>query len=120
MGDRLKGNLDLLLLAVLEERPAHGYGVITALRQRSNGSFDLAEGTVYPALHRLERAGLLRSAWEVAAGRRRRLYEITPEGLRALSAERSRWDRFAAGIQAVVAPVVGTAARTAAAGGGGA
>ena len=55
--ERLKGNLDLLLLSVLRRTPAHGYAVVTALRTASAGAFDLPEGTVYPALHRLERAG---------------------------------------------------------------
>ena len=61
--ERLKGHLDLLLLAVLAGGRAHGYTVISALRQRSEGTFDLPEGTVYPALHRLEDAGLLSSSW---------------------------------------------------------
>ena len=56
--ERLKGNLDLLLLSVLSSGPAHGYAIISALRDRSGGTFDLPEGTIYPALHRLEDAGL--------------------------------------------------------------
>jgi DNA-binding PadR family transcriptional regulator len=100
--DRLKGNLDLLLLAVLEDGPAHGYGVITALRDRSDGRFDLAEGTVYPALHRLEHAGLLSSRWETIAGRRRRVYQINPQGATALVGERTQWQRFALSMHAVV------------------
>ena len=70
--ERLKGNLDLLLLSVLAAGPAHGYAIISALRDRSGGTFDLPEGTVYPALHRLEDAGLLASSWADAEGRRRR------------------------------------------------
>ena len=66
--ERLKGHLDLLMLSVLAAGPAHGYAVITALRARSGGTFDLPEGTVYPALHRLEAAGLLTSS---SAGRGR-------------------------------------------------
>jgi DNA-binding PadR family transcriptional regulator len=100
--DRLKGNLDLLLLSVLQDGPAHGYGVITALRDRSDGGFDLAEGTVYPALHRLERNGLLHSRWATIAGRRRRVYEITPPGAAALAGERAQWHRFARSVHAVV------------------
>ncbi len=100
--ERLKGNLDLLLLSVLAAGPAHGYAVITALRERSEGAFDLAEGTVYPALHRLEAAGLLASDWADAAGRRRRVYTLTGKGAAALTAERARWRRFAAGMHAVV------------------
>ena len=75
-GQELKGHLDLLLLAVLEGGPAHGYGVIAALRERSGETFDLPEGTVYPALHRLEEQGLLGSRWSSVEGRRRRLERV--------------------------------------------
>jgi PadR family transcriptional regulator, regulatory protein PadR len=100
--ERLKGNLDLLLLSVLAAGPAHGYGIITALRERSEGTFDLHEGTIYPALHRLEDAGLLGSSWADAGGRRRRVYALTDKGAAALAAERTAWWRSAAGIQAVL------------------
>jgi len=101
-GERLKGNLDLLLLSVLAAGPAHGYAIITALRERSEGAFDLGEGTVYPALHRLEAAGLLAGEWADAPGRRRRVYALTSKGAAALAAEHAQWRRFAAGMQAVV------------------
>jgi DNA-binding PadR family transcriptional regulator len=101
-GERLKGHLDLLLLSVLAAGPAHGYVVITALRGRSDGTFDLPEGTVYPALHRLERAGLLTSSWQDAEGRRRRVYALTADGEAALAAERTEWKRFAGGIGLVL------------------
>jgi DNA-binding PadR family transcriptional regulator len=100
--ERLKGHLDLLLLSVLAAGPAHGYAVITALRARSGGTFDLPEGTVYPALHRLERAGLLASSWADAEGRRRRVYALTADGEAALAAERTEWKRFAGGIGQVL------------------
>ena len=100
--ERLKGHLDLLLLSVLAAGPAHGYAVITALRARSGGTFDLPEGTVYPALHRLERAGLLASSWADAEGRRRRVYALTADGEAALAAERTEWKRFAGGIGLVL------------------
>jgi PadR family transcriptional regulator, regulatory protein PadR len=99
--ERLKGHLDLLLLAVLAAGPAHGYAVISALRQRSEGTFDLPEGTVYPALHRLEDAGLLSSSWADADGRRRRVYALTSKGAAALADEQSEWRRFAHAVQAV-------------------
>lgn len=99
---RLKGNLDLLLLSVLTAGPGHGYAIISALRDRSSGAFDLPEGTVYPALHRLEDAGLLASSWADANGRRRRVYGLTDEGAAALAAEQAEWRRFAVGVQAVV------------------
>jgi DNA-binding PadR family transcriptional regulator len=100
--DQLKGHLDLLLLAIVHRRPAHGYAVIAALREESGGAFDLPEGTVYPALHRLERAGLLRSAWTDVAGRRRRVYELTGPGVAALRARDDEWREFTAGMQAVL------------------
>jgi PadR family transcriptional regulator, regulatory protein PadR len=100
--ERLKGHLDLLLLSVLSAGPAHGYAVISALRARSEGTFDLPEGTVYPALHRLEKSGLLASSWADADGRRRRVYALTDKGEAALAAERTEWRRFAGGVAAVV------------------
>lgn len=100
---RLKGNLDLLLLSVLKAGPAHGYAVISALRERSDGAFDLAEGTIYPALHKLEAAGHVTSWWDEAAGRRRRVYALTPRGEREVVAERERWTGFVGHVQAVVA-----------------
>src|SRR3954447_21541231 len=103
--EQLKGHLDLLLLSVLSGGAAHGYAIITSLRKRSDGAFDLPEGTVYPALHRMEEAGLLRSYWDEASGRRRRLYEITAAGATALSELRTEWRRFATGVQAVVGGV---------------
>jgi DNA-binding PadR family transcriptional regulator len=100
--ERLKGHLDLLLLSVLAAGPAHGYAIIAALRARSEGTFDLPEGTVYPALHRLADAGLLASDWSDADGRKRRVYALTAKGETALAAERGEWKRFANGIQAVL------------------
>jgi PadR family transcriptional regulator, regulatory protein PadR len=78
--DVLKGHLDLLLLAIVEDGPHHGYAVIEELRRRTDGAIDLPEGTIYPALHRLERAGLLTSAWSEVNGRRRRTYTRQSEG----------------------------------------
>src|SRR5258706_12388472 len=76
----LKGHLDVLLLAALEDGPQHGYAVKEALRERSGGRFDLPTGTIYPALHRLEDAGLIASPWSVVDGRRRRTYRRTTAG----------------------------------------
>jgi DNA-binding PadR family transcriptional regulator len=100
--ERLKGNLDLLLLSVLAAGPAHGYAIISAVRERSGGTFDLPEGTIYPALHRLADAGLLGSSWADAQGRKRRVYALTDKGAAALAAEQTEWRRFASGVQAVV------------------
>jgi PadR family transcriptional regulator PadR len=100
--ERLKGHLDLLLLSALSAGPAHGYAVISALRDRSEGTFDLPEGTIYPALHRLEDSGLLGSSWADAGGRRRRVYALTDKGVAALAAQQSEWRRFARGMHAVM------------------
>jgi PadR family transcriptional regulator PadR len=100
--ERLKGHLDLLLLSVLSAGPAHGYVIITKLRERSEGTFDLPEGTVYPALHRLEKSGLLGSSWSEAEGRPRRVYALTTKGAAALADGTSEWRRFALGVQAVL------------------
>ncbi len=101
-GEALKGHLDLLLLAVLEKGPAHGYAIIETLRQRSAGAFDLPEGTIYPALHRLEADGLLCSEWAGEGGRRKRIYRLTPRGQQALARRQQEWRRFAGAVDATV------------------
>ena len=101
-GEALKGHLDLLLLAVLERGPAHGYAVIESLRTHSGGAFDLPEGTVYPALHRLEKDGLLSSHWSEDSGRRRRVYQLTPKGVEALSRRRAEWGQFSSAVDATL------------------
>lgn len=99
----LKGNVDLLVLSVLASGPAHGYGLVELLRGRSEGAFDLAEGTVYPALYRLERRGLVASRWERVDGRRRRVYRLTRRGTKALARHRDDWNAFVRAMEAVVA-----------------
>jgi DNA-binding PadR family transcriptional regulator len=100
--ETLKGHLDGLLLAVVASAPAHGYAVISELRARSDGEFDLPEGTVYPALHRLEKAGLLSSSWSDHAPRRRRVYAITAAGQRSLGERRAHWRGFTSAVDAVM------------------
>jgi DNA-binding PadR family transcriptional regulator len=97
------GHLDGMLLAIAADGPVHGYAAAQALRERSGGVFDLPEGTIYPALHRLERAGLLQSGWSTASGRRRRVYQLTARGKRAVGRARGDWQRFSAAVQAVMA-----------------
>jgi PadR family transcriptional regulator, regulatory protein PadR len=99
--ESLKGHLDGLVLATLRDAPAHGYAVIESLKERSEGAFDLAEGTVYPVLHRLEAEGLLSSAWSTAAGRRRRVYRLTRRGRAVVAQRREEWRRFANAVEAV-------------------
>ncbi len=100
--DTLNGQLDPLILATIAEDPAHGYAILQRLRERSGGAFDLAEGTIYPALHRLERDGLLSSSWSTESGRRRRVYGVTRAGRSALQARRREWRQFAQAVEVVL------------------
>src|SRR5687767_9866247 len=100
--ETLKGHLDLLLLAAVQPQAAHGYAIAEHLRGRSAGAFDLPEGTLYPALHRLERAGLLASRWSEVNGRRRRVYQLTKAGHRALAQRHGEWRDFARAVESVV------------------
>jgi PadR family transcriptional regulator, regulatory protein PadR len=94
-GEMLKGHLDMIVLAALAPGPAHGYAIIEEIKRKSGQAFDLPEGTVYPALHRLEQAGLLSSRWVTAdSGRRRRVYALTRQGGRALAERRAVWRQF--------------------------
>jgi DNA-binding PadR family transcriptional regulator len=98
----LKGHLDALLLAALEDGPRHGYAVMEAMRESTAGRLNLPTGTIYPALHRLEAAGLISGSWSVVAGRRRRCYALTAAGDQALSGRRADWREFAAVIGAAL------------------
>lgn len=100
--ETLKGHLDALILGVLARGPLHGYAIVEELKQRSGGSLDLPEGTVYPALHRLEASGLLASKWSDGA-RRRRVYRLTTRGKRELGQRRSEWNAFVKAVEAVLA-----------------
>jgi PadR family transcriptional regulator len=100
--DRLHGHLDLLILSVVDDTPRHGYAIISELRERSGGRFDVPEGTIYPCLHRLERRHFLESWWAEGETRKRRVYQITQGGRAALAAERRDWVDFAAGVESIV------------------
>ncbi len=100
----LKGHLDTLLLASLDDGPRHGYAVKEALRSGSGATFDLPTGTIYPALRRLEAAGLVSGTWSAAGGRRRRTYELTPAGRHRLAGDRTAWRDFAAAVSAILEP----------------
>jgi PadR family transcriptional regulator len=99
----LKGHLDALVLATLEQEPAHGYAIIKRLQRLSADVFRLPEGTVYPALHRLERDGLVKSRWTAARGRRRRVYRLTRPGAEALAVRKLEWRTFSRAVDAVLA-----------------
>jgi PadR family transcriptional regulator len=100
--DALNGQLDPLILATIAQEPAHGYSIVQRLARRSGGTFALAEGTVYPALHRLEREGLLSSSWSTGSGRQRRVYSITAAGRAAFQARRREWKTFSRAMEAVL------------------
>ena len=100
--EALKGHLDALILAVVAAGPIHGYAIIEELKLRSGGALALPEGTVYPALHRLEGAGMLSSSWSDGA-RRRRIYRLTRRGSRELGVRRGEWRQFARAVEAVLA-----------------
>jgi PadR family transcriptional regulator, regulatory protein PadR len=99
----LSGHLDGLLLAVLATGPGHGYELSRRLTRRSGGELGVPEGSLYPALHRLEREGLVASSWSTGERRRRRIYRMTPAGRRAVDDSRQQWRAFAAAVDQVMA-----------------
>src|SRR5215208_5883209 len=100
--DVLKGQLELVVLASLRDAPRHGYAIIKELRERSGGELDVLEGTLYPAMHRLEQSGLIKSRWATAGGRRRRVYELTGRGTKALAEQERGWRSFVHTLDSVL------------------
>ena len=98
----LTGTVEMLILEVLSESPLYGYRIVRSVLEQSNGYFELKEGSLYPALHRLERQKLLSSYWEQSEGRRRKYYKLTPAGAKALAAKREEWKQFAQGVNGVL------------------
>jgi PadR family transcriptional regulator, regulatory protein PadR len=105
-GDALRGHLETMAMAMLEQGPAHGFDILKRLDQAGNGTLQLKEGSLYPALYRLEESGLIRSVWEPAqAGRRgprRRVYSLTRKGTRELSRGREEWVQFVGTISGIL------------------
>jgi PadR family transcriptional regulator PadR len=101
--DALRGSLDLLVLKTLSLQPTHGWGISQRINQLSKGTLDVNQGSLYPALQRLEKDGLIASEWDTTDNNRRaRYYRLTAAGRRALSDERESWKKFAAGLDAVL------------------
>jgi transcriptional regulator len=100
--DLLRGHVDALLLAVLAEAPGHGYELNQRLLTRSGGDLDVNEGSLYPALHRLERRGLVESEWNTGDGRKRRVYRLTRSGRRAANSSKEEWRLFSTAVQKVL------------------
>jgi len=102
--DALQGSLDLLVLKILSRRPKlHGYAIMTAIQDMSGEVLRAEEGSLYPALHRMEEAGWIRAEWITKdTGRRARLYELTPAGRKQLTAEEDRWHAVTSAVNRVL------------------
>src|SRR6516165_2173886 len=94
--------VEMLILEVVAQVPSYGYEITQTVAARSEGYFDLKEGSLYPALHRMERQKLLKASWREADGRRRKYYELTRAGQAELAKRKQSWLSFAAGIGGVL------------------
>jgi len=101
----IKGNADSLLLYLIGQQPMYGYQIIRELEKRSQGYFQFREGTLYPALHRLEKSGLILGKWQtLPSGRQRRYYYITEKGQRLLVIKMSQWQDFLTAMNLIIRP----------------
>jgi PadR family transcriptional regulator, regulatory protein PadR len=101
--DALRGSLDLLILKTLSLSATHGWGISQRVQQMSDGEFAMNQGSLYPALQRLEKVGLITSEWGVTDNNRQaRYYKLTAAGRRALGREVESWKKFAAALEAVL------------------
>ena len=104
----LKGSTESLLLSLINRQPTYGYKIIKELEKRSKGYFQFKEGTLYPALHRLEKAGLIQGKWQrLPSGQERRYYYMTPKGQKALAERLVAWQDFSTAVALVVQPTIG-------------
>lgn len=98
----IKGSVEHLILFLLSRRPMHGYLIIKELEERSGGYFKLSEGTIYPALHRLEREGFIEGRWERSPqGLERKVYRLTPKGEKVLEGREREWRGFIRALRMV-------------------
>jgi PadR family transcriptional regulator PadR len=103
--DLFKGSSNSLLLCLLEYQPMYGYQIVRELEVKSQGYFKFKEGTLYPALHRLEKSGLISSQWQMLPnGRQRRYYNITAKGQTKLAMERTQWLDFFTAVTLILQP----------------
>ena len=101
----LQGTLDLLILQTLQWGPQHGYGISVAIRNRSGELLQVDTGSLYPALHRLERQKWVKSEWRISKNKQRaKFYQLTPAGRKQLSRERSKWSQLSDAIAGVLQP----------------
>ncbi|HYP04922.1 MAG TPA: PadR family transcriptional regulator [Bryobacteraceae bacterium] len=103
-----QGTLDLLVLQILDSEPQHGWGISERLNQRSNGALQVQQGSLYPALHRMERKGLVKGKWRLSEnGRRAKYYELTAQGRKHLRAETESWSRLTNTVALILEPGAG-------------
>lgn len=101
----LQGTLDLLILQTLQWGPRHGYGISSAIRANSGSVLQVDTGSLYPALHRLERRGWIAAEWKLSENSQRvRIYHLTANGRKQLAAERSRWEQLTVAIAGILNP----------------
>jgi DNA-binding PadR family transcriptional regulator len=101
----LKGSTDTLLLSLLKDQPMYGYQIIREMDSRSRGYFKFREGTLYPALHRLEAARLVRGSWrKLSSGKERRYYQLTEKGLGLLEEKVVEWQGFSSAVRMIMEP----------------
>jgi transcriptional regulator len=101
----LQGTLDLLILQTLRWGPSHGYGITQAMRASSGAVLQVDTGSMYPALHRLERQGWIASEWKLSDNKQRvKVYRLTATGRKQLAAERSRWEQLSGAIASILKP----------------
>ena len=102
----VKGSVDSLLLCLIGQQPKYGYQIIKELEDKSQGYFKYKEGTLYPALHRLEKTGLLSGKWEtISSGRQRRYYHLTDKGTLILAEKRNQWTNFFTAMNMIIHPL---------------
>lgn len=101
--DLFTGTLDILILRTLRGGPLHGYAIGRTIRESTEGVLGVEEGVLYPALHRLQRNGMLTSEWgRTETGRRAKFYRVTPAGLEHLASQTARWAAFSGAVDAVL------------------
>jgi len=106
--DLLQGTLDMLILQTLQWGPQHGYAITQSLRAQSSDALQVETGSLYPALHRLERQGWVKAEWDITeTNQRAKFYRLTPAGRKQLARERNRWQQLVAAITSVMNPARG-------------
>ncbi|MEE9247268.1 MAG: helix-turn-helix transcriptional regulator [Dehalococcoidia bacterium] len=104
LGDLLRGNTESLLLALIGDSPMYGYSIMKEIERRTDGGLRFKEGTLYPALHRLEQDGLIKGEWVSVNGMERRYYSLTEMGLEVLKRRRVQWRQFSTAVNRIISP----------------